>query len=158
MNEVHLAYLNLGSNIQPEINLPKALKLLSEYGEILQRSQVWESEPVGTTGNNYLNICIKFKVELDQLTLKEKVLHLIEEQLGRKYTHDKYAPRTMDIDIILFDNQVINNACWTLPFVVVPLADIYPGYRIIANKESVLEAAKRLRRNVWLESRQGVLG
>jgi len=157
MNESHLAYLNLGSNIKPETNLPKALKLLSKYGEVLEISQVWESEPVNTTGKNYLNVCIRFKTDLNHTSLKENVLSPIEEQLGRKHHHDKYAPRTMDIDIIIFDNEVVNKKCWSLPFVVVPLADIYPDYRI-TNKKTVLDAATRLRQNVWLETRQGILG
>lgn len=158
MNESHLAYLNLGSNIQPEINLVKAMDLLSECGEITQHSQVWESEPVGTIGNNYLNICIQFKTSRDAMALKEQVIHPIEAQLGRERGPDKFAPRSMDIDIILFDDQPINNACWKLAFVVVPLADIYPNYSIPVTGETVLETATRLRREVWLETRQGVIG
>jgi len=158
MNESHLAYLNLGSNIQPETNLPKAVKLLSEHGEILQTSRVWESEPIGTTGNNYLNVCIKFKTKLERKILKENNLYAIEEQLGRKHRHDKYAPRTMDIDIILFDDKSINDQCWLLPFVVVPLADIYPDYRIHNSNQTVLETATHLQQSVWLEVRRGVLG
>lgn len=157
MNESHLAYLNLGSNIQPEINLVKAMDLLSECGEITQHSQVWESEPVGTIGNNYLNICIQFKTSRDAMALKEQVIHPIEAQLGRERGPDKFAPRSMDIDIILFDDQPINNACWKLAFVVVPLADIYPNYSIPVTGETVLETATRLRREVWLETRQGVI-
>jgi len=158
MNESHLAYLNLGSNIQPEMNLPKAVELLSTHGEILQFSQVWESEPVGTTGNNYLNVCVKFKTQHDRFTLKENVLRPIENQLGRERGPNKFAPRSMDIDIILFDDESINDAVWDLAFVVVPLADIYPAYRIANKHETVFEIATRLRREVWLETRRGVLG
>src|SRR5258707_8920278 len=104
MNESHLAYLNLGSNIQPETNLPKAVKLLSEYGEILQVSKVWESEPIGTKGSNYLNACLLFKSSFNQTELKTIVIHPIEVRLGRKRSSDKFAPRPMDIDIVLFDN------------------------------------------------------
>jgi 2-amino-4-hydroxy-6-hydroxymethyldihydropteridine diphosphokinase len=158
MDESHLAYLNLGSNIQPEKNLRKAVEFLSAHGEILQASQVWESEPVGTTGNNYLNACIKFKTLLDRRTLKEYVLHSIEDQLGRERSPDKYAPRSMDIDIILFDDEIINDAVWEFAFVVVPLADIYPAYRNTKTGETVGETATRLRHEVWLEARRGVLG
>src|SRR5258706_14581436 len=84
MSESHLAYLNLGSNIQPETNLPKAVKLLYEYGEILQVSKVWESAPIGTEGSNYLNACLLFKSTFNQIQLKTKVVHPIENQLRRK--------------------------------------------------------------------------
>jgi 2-amino-4-hydroxy-6-hydroxymethyldihydropteridine diphosphokinase len=158
MNESHLAYLNLGSNIQPETNLLKAVELLNAFGDVIQHSQVWESEPVGTTGNNYLNICIQFRTHLDAMSLKEQVIHPIEAQLGRKRGPDKFAPRSMDIDIILFDDQPINNECWKLTFVIIPLADIYPNYLIPTTGESVLETATRLRREVRLETRQGIIG
>jgi len=158
MNKSHLVYLNLGSNIQPETNLLKAVELLSSFGEIIQHSQVWESEPVGTKGKNYLNVCIQFKTSLEARALKDQVIHPIENQLGRERGPDKFAPRSMDIDIILFDDQPINHECWKLAFVVIPLADIYPNFIIPATGESVLETAARLRREVWLERRQGIIG
>lgn len=158
MNESHLAYLNLGSNIQPETNLLMAVNLLSAYGEITQYSQVWESEPVGTTGSNYLNVCIEFQTDFDALGLKEQVIHPIEKQLGRERGPDKFIPRPMDIDIILFDDDPIQAKVWELAFVVVPLADLYPDYRKTKTGESVLEIATRLRREVWLKTRQGILG
>jgi len=158
MSEIHLAYLNLGSNIQPETNLRKAVELLKAFGEVIQHSQVWESEPVGTTGNNYLNICIQFRTHLDAMALKERVIHPIEAQLGRKRGPDKFVPRSMDIDIILFDDQPISNECWKLAFVVIPLADIYPSFIIPTTGESVLGTATRLRQEVWLETRQGIIG
>ena len=157
MNESHLAYLNLGSNIQPETNLPKAVELLLQFGEIQQISNVWESKPVGTTGNNYLNACIKFKTGLQQSELKENAIRPIESQLGRERSKDKFVPRSMDIDIILFDDRCVNAAIWQLAFVVVPLADIYPEYRKTKTGESVRDIAKRLRREVWLKRHPGVL-
>jgi len=157
MSEFHLAYLNLGSNIQPEANLPKAVELLSEFGEVLQISHVWESEPVGTTGNNYLNVCVKFKTSLEQSDVKGKIIRPIENQLGRKRGEDKFAPRSMDIDIILFDNVSINADVWELAFVVVPLAEIYPEYQNPLTEEQIHETATRLRRKVWLEARRGLL-
>ena len=154
---MHLAYLNLGSNIEPEVNLPRAVELLSKAGEILKASQVWESEPVGTRGANYLNACLLFRSVHSLVQLKEQVVLPIEAQLGRIRTEDKYAPRPMDIDIILFDDTPVNERVWSLAFVVVPLADIYPGYVIARSGETVLETATRLRREVWLETRQVVL-
>jgi 2-amino-4-hydroxy-6-hydroxymethyldihydropteridine diphosphokinase len=157
MGEHHWAYLNLGSNIQPETNLPKALKLLSEYGEILKVSNVWESEAVGTEGPNYLNACAQFKSRFTQTGLKDKVISPIEEQVGRKRSEDKYAPRTIDIDIVLFDERPVNNDFWKLAFVVIPLAEIYPEYRNPETGETVSEIATRLRQEVWLETRRGVI-
>lgn len=158
MNESHLAYLNLGSNIQPEVKLPRAVGLLSQYGEILKVSNVWESKAVGTEGPNYLNVCIAFQSAFTQKELKESVIQSIETQLGRKRSADKFAPRSMDIDIVLFDDQWLAESNWGLAYVVVPLAEIYPAYRNPLTGESALAQATRLRREVWLEARRGVLG
>ena len=158
MHEIHLAYLNLGSNIQPETNLPKAVKLLREHGEVLQISNVWESKPVGTTGSNYLNACVSFKSSYNQIELKTKIVHLIESQLGRKRSGNKFAPRPMDIDIVLFDNVSTDAAFWSLAYVVVPLADIYPDCKNPLTGEPVYQTAIRLHKEVWLETRQGIIG
>ena len=157
-SESHLVYLNLGSNIQPETNLPKALKLLREHGEVQQVSSVWESEAVGTTGPNYLNVCVKFKSTLSQVALIEKVIRTIELQLARLRSDDKFAPRTIDIDIVIFDDRFINQNSWGLAYVLVPLAEIYPYYRNLETGETVSEIARHLRQKVWLETRPGVLG
>ena len=157
MNETHLAYLNLGSNIRPETNLPEALKLLSNYGEILKVSNVWESKPVGTEGENYLNVCILFKTTHTKKELKEQVIHPVEKQLGRRRSRDKFAPRPMDIDIVLFDDIPASASIWKLAYVVVPLAEIYPTYKIPQLGKTVFEIATHLRQEVWLEMRQGVI-
>jgi 2-amino-4-hydroxy-6-hydroxymethyldihydropteridine diphosphokinase len=157
MSETHLAYLNLGSNIQPEANLPKALEALSKYGEVQGVSSVWESEAVGTTGPNFLNVCVKFKSTFSQAVLKEQVIQHIEIQLGRERSEDKFAPRTIDIDIMIFDDEFISQEAWKLAYVIVPLAEIYPTYQNPETRETVHEIATRLRREVWLEKRLGVL-
>ncbi|MEW6083867.1 MAG: 2-amino-4-hydroxy-6-hydroxymethyldihydropteridine diphosphokinase [Chloroflexota bacterium] len=157
MNESHLAYLSLGSNIAPEVNLPKAVQLLSQYGAILKISSVWESEPVGGSGGNYLNACLSYKTKLPQEQLKSMVVHPIEKSLGRKRSGDKYSPRTIDIDIILFDDQVVGGHWLEQAFVVVPLAEIYPEFPNPITRELIQETATRLRREFWMETRRGIL-
>lgn len=158
MSEYHYAYLSLGSNIEPEVNLPKAVQLLSQHGEIVKISSVWESEPVGGSGGNYLNACLSYKTTLPQERLKATVIHPIETRIGRKRTDDKYAPRTIDIDIILFDDRVAGGHWLAQAFVVVPLAEIFPEFQNPATHETLKETATRLRREFWMETRRGVLG
>jgi 2-amino-4-hydroxy-6-hydroxymethyldihydropteridine diphosphokinase len=154
---VHQAYLSLGSNIQPEMNLPKAIDLLLEYGEVHRVSSAWESEAVGSEGPNFLNACVLFITPLLYPELKEQVIHPIEAKLGRKRSADKYAPRTIDIDIVLFDDQSCNDKFWKQAFVVVPFAEIYPNYQSPLAQESIVETASRLRQKVWMETRPEVL-
>ena len=158
MSELHLAYLSLGSNIGPEVNLPKAVKLLSQHGEIEKISSVWEIKPVGGgVGGNYLNACLSYKTPLSRDELKTEIIHPIESSLGRIRTQDKYAPRTIDIDIILFDDEIVGGRWLAQVFVVVPLAEIYPDFQNPNANESIAEIATRLRREVWTETRRGVL-
>ena len=158
MNELHKAYLNLGSNIQPEINLVRAIHLLEKQGEVQKISNAWESESVGAPGPNYLNVCLVFVSPFTIVQLKEQVIHTIETQLGRIRTEDKYIPRTIDIDIILFDNQLLNEQVWETAFVIAPLAEIYPWYQNPLTGERIEEIAARIRQEIWIQPRPEILG
>lgn len=157
MRESHLAYLNLGSNIQPEINLVQAVELLHSYGKVLRVSNAWASKSVGAEGPNYLNACVLFKTEFMQVELKEKVIRPIEARLGRKRSEDKSSPRTIDIDIVLFDDVPYNDKFWQYAFVIVPLAEIYPEYQNPLAGENIVQTATRLRLQAWMEARPKVL-
>lgn len=153
---MHQAFLSLGSNIQPEANLPKAIDLLSKRGEILNISSVWETEAVGSTGPNFLNACVLFSTPLTYPELKDQIAHPIENLLGRKRTEDKNAARTIDIDIVLFDDLSCDERFWKMAFVVIPLAEIYPGFRNPLTQESLTETAARLRQKIWMKPRPDI--
>ena len=157
MNELHHAYLNLGSNIQPEINLVKAVQLLHDYGEVKNISSVWESKSVGMDGPNYLNACLLFVSPFMPIDLKENVIRPIEAHLGRQRSRNKHTPRTIDIDIVLFDEKPYNNRFWNYAFVIVPLAEIHPTYENPITKQKIAQTARRLSKDVWIEMRPEVL-
>ena len=152
-----MTYLSLGSNIQPETNLVRAVQFLQERDTITAISSAWESKSVGADGPNYLNACVSLLTPLAQMELKEQIILPIELQLGRERTENKFAPRTMDIDIILFDDQSCDDKSWEKAFVVVPLAEIYPAFQNPHTREFLRETAERLRREVWMEMRPQVL-
>ncbi len=157
MSELHRAYLSLGSNIEPEINLVNAIELLQSHGAIEKISTAWESKSVGAAAPNYLNACILLITPLEQVELKEKILYPIEIKLGRKRSANKFAPRTIDLDIVLFDDQSCDDKYWEQAFVVVPLAEIYPTFRNPIAHEPVKKTAARLREKIWVEARPSVL-
>ena len=157
MNDVHLAYLSLGSNIQPEINLVKAIQLLQQHGRVEKVSSAWESESVGAEGPNYLNACVLFLTPLNQIELKQQILLPIEVELGRRRTENRFAPRPMDIDIVVFDGVSCDDKYWDQAFVIIPLAEIAPDLKNAVRPESIVETAARLRSGCWLEARQDVL-
>jgi 2-amino-4-hydroxy-6-hydroxymethyldihydropteridine diphosphokinase len=157
MNESHLAYLSLGSNIEPTIHLVEAVKMLDKVGKVQKVSNAWESRSVGTAGPNYLNACVSFVSPFMPFELKEQIIRPIEAQLGRKRSENKYVPRTIDIDIVLFDDNPYNDKFWKFAFIIVPLAEIYPDYQNPLTQEKITETATRLRQEVWIESRPNVL-
>jgi 2-amino-4-hydroxy-6-hydroxymethyldihydropteridine diphosphokinase len=157
MSDLHEAYLNLGSNIEPETNLVKAVRLLYEYGDVRKISNAWESKSVGAEAPNYLNACVLFMSTHMQIELKEMVIRPVEAQLRRKRDENRYAPRTIDIDIVLFDERTYNDKFWNYAFVIVPLAEIYPEYQNPITKENILKTAERLRDQAWMEARPEVL-
>ncbi len=140
----HLAYLCLGSNIEPIENLRKAIDLLRQRTHLLEISTCWESAAIGSPGPNFLNIGALVATPLDAPALKEQVLRPIEKQLGRIRSADKYAPRTMDIDIIVFDGQVQDAEIWRRVYLALIFAEMLPGLRNPATGETLAETAQRL--------------
>lgn len=135
-------YLVLGSNISPEENLRRAIKLLKVHGLVEKVSSVWRSEAVGGNGPDFLNICILFFSSLKPNELKFDVLRPIEKTLGRVRSSDKNAPRTIDIDILIHDGIQIDDAIWDSAHLVVPLANIHPEYRNSATNELLSDVAQ----------------
>lgn len=157
MSKFHLAYLSLGSNIEPATNLVNAIERLRNHGNLEKISNAWESESVGAEGPNFLNACVLLVTTLEQQHLKELALLPIEVELGRKRSADRFAPRTIDIDIVIFDEQSCDDKYWEQAFVVVPLAEIHPEYQIPLTKENIVETAARLRQKIWMETRPEIL-
>ena len=105
---MHQAGLLLGSNIQPEKNIPLAVRLLQKQLTVLQTSSVWESKAIGSDSANFLNAALLVLTSMEAEVLKEQVLRPLEAQLERVRTSDKNSPRTIDLDILLFDQQLLD--------------------------------------------------
>jgi 2-amino-4-hydroxy-6-hydroxymethyldihydropteridine diphosphokinase len=157
-SELHEAYLNIGSNIEPEHHLQEAIRSLREYGQVNSISNAWQSHAFGSDGPDFLNACVLFLTPLKAHQLKEQVIRPIERKLGRIRSTDKYAPRTIDIDVILFDDEPFGGEFWSNAFVVVPLADLLPDFRHPLNYERLAQVAEHMRRQTWIEARPEVLG
>jgi 2-amino-4-hydroxy-6-hydroxymethyldihydropteridine diphosphokinase len=156
MNQLHKAYLSLGSNIEPELNIPKAIRLLREYGKVEALSTVWESHAVGSDGPNFLNVCLLFVTDHQPYELKEQIIRPIEAELGRIRFADKNAPRTIDIDIVLFDENPLNVEFWEYAFVIVPLAELIPDFIHPTRGETLARVAKQVRCQTWIVKRDDV--
>ena len=128
-------YLGLGSNLgDREDNLRRALSLLCQGESPTALSSVYETEPWGYPSQpTFLNTVCALETRLSPQELLE-LAHGVERELGRVPTF-RYGPRTMDVDILLYGNQVIQMPDLQIPhplisqraFVLVPLAEIAPS-------------------------------
>ncbi|MBI1880211.1 MAG: 2-amino-4-hydroxy-6-hydroxymethyldihydropteridine diphosphokinase [Chloroflexi bacterium] len=144
------AYLSLGSNIEPADNLKAALELLAAKTQLIAVSSVWETKPVGWADQpNFLNAAAIVETELTAEQLKREVLTPIEQSLSRVRQADKNAPRPIDIDIMLFNQQIIqlgqrhipNPEIVERPFVAISLAEIAPDYEHPELRQTLSEIA-----------------
>ena len=124
-------YLSLGSNIDREHNLRGAIRELREtFGE-LTVSRVFESTAVGFDGEDFYNLCIGLDTDMGVEGVND-TLHSIEDHYGRDRSGPRFSSRTLDIDLLLYDNLVIKQGKLELPrdeitknaFVLWPLAEI----------------------------------
>ncbi|MFQ5817415.1 MAG: 2-amino-4-hydroxy-6-hydroxymethyldihydropteridine diphosphokinase [Terriglobia bacterium] len=132
-------YLSLGSNRGDRAaNLERALAALGEAGvAVRRRSAVYETEPLDVPDQPwFLNCVVEVETELMPLGLLRAV-ERIERQLGRNRSGALPAPRTIDIDIVLFGNHVVRSPELTIPhprlaerrFVLEPLRELAPELR-----------------------------
>jgi 2-amino-4-hydroxy-6-hydroxymethyldihydropteridine diphosphokinase len=158
----HQVCLLLGSNIQPERNLPLAVRELpaavQQLGEqltILRVSSVWESPAVGAHGPNFLNAALLCRTSLGAEALKWQVLRPLEARLGRVRNKDKNAPRPIDVDIITVDGQLYDPLLWQYSFRAVPVAELLPDLASETG-ERLSEAARRLAAELPVKQRHGL--
>lgn len=124
-------YLALGSNIEPKRYLQAALEKLTEQFGSLRQSTVYQNKAVGFEGEDFLNMVVGFKTRtgLDEL---KRIFADIEDDCGRVRGAEKFAPRTLDIDLLLFGDTVLTKGDTLLPrpeilkfpFMLRPLAEL----------------------------------
>lgn len=124
-------YLSLGSNIDRERNIRGAISALRQrYGE-LTISRVFESASVGFEGEDFYNLAVGLDTD-DGFEQVNQAIHRIEDQFGRDRQGPRFSSRTLDIDLLLYDDLVIKEGKLELPrdeitknaFVLWPLAEI----------------------------------
>ncbi|HXF15001.1 MAG TPA: 2-amino-4-hydroxy-6-hydroxymethyldihydropteridine diphosphokinase [Terriglobales bacterium] len=142
-----VVYLSLGSNVGDRAaNLKAAIEKLGELGNVVAVSSSYETEPVETSPQPwFLNCAVKLDTEKMPRQLIAAILN-IEKEMGRQRRQPK-APRTIDIDILLFGSSVIELPSLTVPhprmherrFVLEPLAEIAAEARHPVFKRTIRE-------------------
>ena len=126
-------YISIGSNIEKEIHIPASLQALETHFGKLVLSSIYESEPVGFSGELFHNLIVRFESDLDVKTVA-KQLRQIELDNGRTRESQKFSSRTLDLDLILYGDLIISDGRLQIPrdeieryaFVLEPLAEIAP--------------------------------
>ncbi|GMG85740.1 2-amino-4-hydroxy-6-hydroxymethyldihydropteridine diphosphokinase [Biformimicrobium ophioploci] len=152
-------YLSLGSNIEREQHICAALDALAQAFGALQVSSVYESEAVGFEGENFYNLVVGIHTGLS-VTELSAVLKQIEDDNGRCRNGPKFSARTLDIDILTYDDLVGEHGGVQLPrdeitrnaFVLWPLAEIAPDARHPQTGEryaSLWDAYDKSKQKLW---------
>lgn len=158
MNE---AFISMGSNLGNRMgNLKKALSLLSSHPSItvINVSSVYETDPVGYAGqDDFLNLVCRIETDLTPLSLL-MYSHTIEQILHRERTI-RFGPRTIDVDILTYDDLVIRTDELTIPhprmreraFVQIPLREILEGKDLRSDEDPSVRYFGTIPDNCWLK-------
>lgn len=128
-------FLGIGSNVEPEKNIPLALKALASHARVTGVSTFYLTQPVGASDSPpFYNGAARVETDMPPREFKFDVLRKIEDDLGRVRTRDRFAPRTIDLDVVVYDNLVMREPGLVLPdpdivtraFLAAPLLELDP--------------------------------
>lgn len=127
-------YVAAGSNVDPLVNLRRALDVLDRYFAPLTVSRAYANAAVGFEGEDFVNLVLGFSTQLDVHAVIER-LHEAEAACGRERNAPKWAPRAMDLDILLYGETLCDEPGLKLPrpdllkrpYMLGPAAEIAPA-------------------------------
>ena len=131
----HRIFVGIGSNIDREKNIKSCVSILKDvYGDMMI-SPVYETESMGFDGPNFYNLVSCFETDQSVYELKN-TLNEIENDHGRHFNETKFSSRTLDIDILYYDDLVLSDDKIQIPrkeiceydFVLKPLVDLVPDF------------------------------
>lgn len=149
------AGIAFGSNVEPRLAHLQAARrrIRSLHPSPARCSRVYETAPVDCPPGSspFLNAVLEITTPLDALSLLTH-LQAIEVELGRPFAHKRHAPRTIDLDLLYCDNQILSHPSLTLPhpricerrFVLQPLADIRPDLILPQTTQTVAALLENL--------------
>ena len=126
-------YLGIGSNDRPQENLKLAIKELKQAFNNIEISPVYKNKAVGFDGEDFLNLVVAFHTSIKILNIVS-IIERIHKLSGRIRGSEKFSSRTLDIDLLLYGEVILDNDEVRIPredilkysFVLKPLADISP--------------------------------
>jgi len=144
-------YISLGSNIRPLEHIPAAIEALKARCQVQAVSTTWRGPAIGSNAPDFVNAVVEVETPLTSEQLKAEVLTPIEAELGRERTDDKFAPRTIDLDIVVYGAKWVDAEVWRYAHLAVPLAELSPLLSHPVTGEGLREVAARLRKEMQLQ-------
>lgn len=123
---MNLVVVGLGSNIDPQENIRTALRWIPELGEIRSQTDVLRTEPVGAPEQEwFMNCAVLLETEL---SLEELAIRLrdIEGSMGRPREGDRSGPRTIDLDVLVWNGRVVDEDVYSRSFLGDAVRELSP--------------------------------
>ena len=127
----------------------------NNFGQV-DFSSVIETVSDGSTGPNFLNAAAVFWTKKSIEELKYGFIRNLERSLGRIRTSDKNSPRTIDLDITVIDQVVVDPNIWNRVYLAVPLAELFPTLIEEKSGQSILEISKELKKRAFWKARPDI--
>ncbi len=130
-----IAFVAVGSNTDPQRNVMAALAILQERARVTGCSIFYRTEPIGPPDQpGFVNGVWRIDTAMSPMQIRDELLRPTESEIGRTRTRDKFAPRTIDLDLVLYNDLVMDDATVRLPhpdlvrpFVCVPVLELLNG-------------------------------
>lgn len=122
----HRAAIALGSNIRPEIHIPSAILRIQGRMRILSRSDLVSTKPIGRDDQpDFINGVLLIETDLERPEL-ETWLHALEDEFGRVRDGDRYGPRIIDLDLAVWDGEIVHPDVRNRDFVRNAVLEVLP--------------------------------
>ncbi len=117
--------IGIGSNIDADSNIPKMLEVLKNQVDLVKISALIRTKPLGVTDQpDFTNGAVKIRTDLDQPELIS-LLKEIEDQLGRDRTVPKFGPRCIDLDVVVWNGEIVDEDYYTRDFLQKSVDEVY---------------------------------
>lgn len=126
---MNTAIIGLGSNINPKENIKQAEGILGKRFRILSISKFVTTKPIGNRAQaDFLNGAVLLETDLELKALKA-ALKAIETSLGRRENHNRLDPRTIDLDILVWNDKITDQDFYTRPFIKSAVLELLPNLK-----------------------------
>ena len=121
---MNIVIIGIGSNINAESNISKMMEILRGKVELVKVSAMIQTKPIGIENQpDYTNGAVKIRTKMNEHDLNI-LLKSIEDQLGRDRTVQKFGPRCIDLDIVVWNGEIVDDDYYTRDFLQKSVAEI----------------------------------